>query len=275
MSGISDDGRYVAYVKADGTQVRYDRQNDTSELYGFQPDGSPAPHYGPSSISGDGSAIAFPAADSPEARPKMLLARFSADPPPPSPKGVWAWGQNNLGQLGDGTQVARPGLPGLVFNGPSSVTDLAAAGTSLALDSAGAVWQWGVVNMEPALVPTEVAGLLPAAAVDAGRLREPGAPVEWQSVGVGAERLWPARRRDDCQSLYARSDRPDRCHGSIRRRPACAGATSKRHGDGLGPESVPPTRGRHVDQPPDPCSCARPAQQRCVDSGRYRPQPRS
>jgi YVTN family beta-propeller protein len=55
---------------------------------------------------------------------------------------VWAWGANNLGQLGDGTTTAR--LTPVQVNGLTGVQAIAAGVYfSLALRSDGTVWAWG------------------------------------------------------------------------------------------------------------------------------------
>lgn len=62
--------------------------------------------------------------------------------------GVWAWGNNGFGQLGDGTTTARTTPVQVKTNGTGNplltgVTAVAAGGNhSLALDN-GAVWAWG------------------------------------------------------------------------------------------------------------------------------------
>lgn len=77
---------------------------------------------------------------------------------------VWAWGRNDEGQLGDGTQVDRftpvqvPGLDTVVM---TAVGDR----VTLALKEDGTVWQWGrVLGYETGptsrrLLPTQVTGL--------------------------------------------------------------------------------------------------------------------
>ncbi|MFP3967253.1 S8 family serine peptidase [Actinomadura fulvescens] len=55
---------------------------------------------------------------------------------------VWAWGRNNLGQLGDGTTTGRPSP--VQVTGLSGVIAVAAGSQfSLALKSDGTVWGWG------------------------------------------------------------------------------------------------------------------------------------
>lgn len=57
---------------------------------------------------------------------------------------VWTWGWNYYGQLGDGTTVMQRLSPVLV-PGLSGVTQISAGGAhTLALDSLGRVWSWGL-----------------------------------------------------------------------------------------------------------------------------------
>lgn len=56
--------------------------------------------------------------------------------------GVWAWGLNNLGYLGDGTTTQRT-TPGPVLGLPQIVAIDAGHGHSLALDADGGLWAWG------------------------------------------------------------------------------------------------------------------------------------
>jgi alpha-tubulin suppressor-like RCC1 family protein len=88
---------------------------------------------------------------------------------------VWAWGVNDCGQLGDGTQVDR-GVP-LQVAGLPEIRQVAAGGChSLALDSNGRVWAWGG-NGSGQLgdgtnddhgTPTEIPDLESVAAIAAG-----------------------------------------------------------------------------------------------------------
>ena len=56
---------------------------------------------------------------------------------------VWAWGQNDMGQLGNGTTPSANSTPAAVI-GLSSVTAIhAGASFGLALKSDGTVWAWG------------------------------------------------------------------------------------------------------------------------------------
>ena len=55
---------------------------------------------------------------------------------------VWAWGDNRVGELGDGTTTDR--LAPVQVTGLTGVTQVAAGCThSLALRSDGTVWAWG------------------------------------------------------------------------------------------------------------------------------------
>jgi alpha-tubulin suppressor-like RCC1 family protein len=56
---------------------------------------------------------------------------------------VWAWGNNDYGQLGNGTSdLSNTPVPVIGLNGISSLA--AGEGHSLALNSYGAVWSWGL-----------------------------------------------------------------------------------------------------------------------------------
>ncbi len=55
---------------------------------------------------------------------------------------VWAWGNNDYGQLGDGTRAARA-RPAVVSTLRNVVQISAGSLHNLALDAAGAVWAWG------------------------------------------------------------------------------------------------------------------------------------
>jgi alpha-tubulin suppressor-like RCC1 family protein len=93
--------------------------------------------------------------------------------------GVWAWGDNSNGQLGDGTTVDRhtpvrvPGLSGVV-----SVS--AGYAHSLAVLSDGTVWAWGSgydgqlgngsMNENDSRSPVKVSGLTGVVAMSASRL---------------------------------------------------------------------------------------------------------
>ncbi len=89
---------------------------------------------------------------------------------------VWAWGDNNLGQLGDGTTTNRY-TPVQVL-GLSGVTAIAAGyGHSLALKNDGTVWAWGY-NSNGQLgdgtttnryTPVQVTGLSGVTAIAVGR----------------------------------------------------------------------------------------------------------
>ena len=104
---------------------------------------------------------------------------------------VWAWGQNQHGQLGDGTPTPSS-VPTKVSN-LSGVTDIAAgAGMSLALKSDGTIWWWGrdTVNAN-VYEPTQVSGIDQVAQLSAGRyqamaIRSDGSLWTWGYNGHGA-----------------------------------------------------------------------------------------
>ncbi|BDR53975.1 hypothetical protein KIMH_00860 [Bombiscardovia apis] len=96
---------------------------------------------------------------------------------------VWTWGSNQNGELGNGSQPSQPIAGGR--NDPTDITGQGglpagivqisgAAGSPLALDSAGHVWTWGVgtlrnmqdagipVSLKPVPVDLCALGLLPA-----------------------------------------------------------------------------------------------------------------
>jgi alpha-tubulin suppressor-like RCC1 family protein len=79
----------------------------------------------------------------------------SISTPSPSTQ-VWAWGANDFGQLGDGTQAGRTtpaAIPGL-----SDVRMIAASSvSSVALKGDGSVWQWGSLQ----IIPLPVGGTIP------------------------------------------------------------------------------------------------------------------
>ncbi|HYO73261.1 MAG TPA: RCC1 repeat-containing protein, partial [Archangium sp.] len=88
---------------------------------------------------------------------------------------VWAWGQNNEGQLGDGTTTRRPAP--VQVSGLSRIKAVAASRThSLALRDDGTVWAWGDNSSgqlgdgtdSPRLTPVQVQGLSGIKAVTAG-----------------------------------------------------------------------------------------------------------
>ena len=118
---------------------------------------------------------------------------------------VWAWGTNNHGQLGDGTQTDRH-IPVQV----SALTDVTrisvVGGGSLALKSDGTVWVWGSNHAGQAgngvvpvnandpesnhLIPTQVHNLDRVVAIASGwehhlALRDDGTVWSWGEGGLG------------------------------------------------------------------------------------------
>jgi alpha-tubulin suppressor-like RCC1 family protein len=82
--------------------------------------------------------------------------------PPPTPS-VWAWGFNDVGQLGDGSKFRHPEPIRLSL---SDVTQIAAGfHSSLARRSDGSVWQWGsldkrVLFSTPCINPSGASGFI-------------------------------------------------------------------------------------------------------------------
>ena len=89
---------------------------------------------------------------------------------------VWAWGTNDSGQLGDGTQGVDRSPPVLV-SGLTDVVSVSASGSnSLAVQSDGTLWAWGSNSKgqlgdgptTDSLTPKPVSGLTGVVAVAAG-----------------------------------------------------------------------------------------------------------
>jgi alpha-tubulin suppressor-like RCC1 family protein len=95
--------------------------------------------------------------------------------------GVWAWGWNNVCQLGENTYgVNRPTatpVPSLKNKGVKFTAISAGGGHSLALDANKRVWIWGWNNVKqindsgPEAIPeaTQVTGLENVTAINAGQ----------------------------------------------------------------------------------------------------------
>jgi alpha-tubulin suppressor-like RCC1 family protein len=81
---------------------------------------------------------------------------------------AWAWGTNMFGQLGNGTTTDRI-LP-VQLAGLSSVSYMSAHGyRSMAVQTEGTVWTWGMLTPGPnASVPTQVPGLIDVQRIAAG-----------------------------------------------------------------------------------------------------------
>lgn len=111
---------------------------------------------------------------------------------------VWAWGSNETGALGLGSETRGTDIPQQV-KGPggegflTDVTDIAVGSTfSLALKKDGTVWQWGFLHTFQSAAPVPVTGengqgaLSGVAAIDAGTdfaiaLRSDGSVLQWGS----------------------------------------------------------------------------------------------
>lgn len=115
---------------------------------------------------------------------------------------VWAWGQNEAGQLGDGTLEFRSGP--VQVSGLTDVVDIASGGYySLALKDDGTVWAWGNNSngelgdgtTANRLTPVQVSGLSDVQAIAAGgnhglALRQDGTvwawgQNNWGAIGIG------------------------------------------------------------------------------------------
>ena len=92
--------------------------------------------------------------------------------------GVWCWGNNEQGQLGDGSQIARP-LPAPVTGLPATIQRIALGEQhACAIDGIGDVWCWG--NNQSAQV---------GVAASTTRLIEP-LPLRVNAMGGPATRLY-------------------------------------------------------------------------------------
>src|SRR5690349_9424591 len=112
---------------------------------------------------------------------------------------VWTWGDNQFGELGDGTTATR--LAPAQVSGLTGVTQVAAGKfVSLALRSDGTVWAWGAngagqlgrgTGTNHEVTPARVTGLAGAVKISAGAafemaLRSDGTVWAWGSNGDGA-----------------------------------------------------------------------------------------
>jgi alpha-tubulin suppressor-like RCC1 family protein len=110
---------------------------------------------------------------------------------------VWAWGNNDGGQLGDGTTTNRLALPAPVA-GLSGVAAVSASSHTLALKTDGTVWAWGANwagqlgdgTTTNQVSPVQVGGLSGIVAVCAGAdfsiaLKGDGTVWTWGGNGTG------------------------------------------------------------------------------------------
>jgi alpha-tubulin suppressor-like RCC1 family protein len=111
---------------------------------------------------------------------------------------VWAWGDNTVGQLGNGTTSATPSpSPAQVPNLTGIVAISGKANSGLALRSDGTVWSWGensngelgTGRPDSEYSPVQVVGLTEVTAIAGGghvlALRSDGSVWAWGSNGVG------------------------------------------------------------------------------------------
>ncbi|MGE5398468.1 MAG: Ig-like domain-containing protein [Chitinophagales bacterium] len=98
---------------------------------------------------------------------------------------VWSWGDNDFGQLGDGTEEKR--YSPVQVSGLDNVTDITAGSSSgMALKNDGTVWVWGRIPQpeEDILIPKKIEGLSGVKAIAAGTthfmaLKEDGTVWAW------------------------------------------------------------------------------------------------
>ena len=135
----------------------------------------------------------------------------------------------------------------------------AGAGHTVAVRGDGTVWAWGRNDFGQLGDGTTTDRSTPAPGVrtSAGDRRcggrgPHGGPEERRDgLGVGEKRLWPAGRRDDDESLDARSRcRPDGRRLPLRRRRPHGGPEGRRDGLGVGAKRLRPAGRRDDDRSP-------------------------
>ena len=127
MSAETDRERVVVAVKDDGSVWAWG-DNGSGQLG----DGTLANHSQPTSVPGLGNVTKVSAGGS--YTPYTLALKSDGS--------VLAWGDNSLGQLGDGTSTRR--LSPVQVSGLDNVTSISAGGAyALALKSDGNAWGWG------------------------------------------------------------------------------------------------------------------------------------
>ncbi|MCL2862085.1 MAG: leucine-rich repeat protein [Firmicutes bacterium] len=82
---------------------------------------------------------------------------------------IWAWGNNNWGQLGNGTTMRSP-IPLQISAGMRFTNVLAGDGNSFALDAQGNLWAWGLNNFGQLGNGTTESSLFPTIVNTAGRI---------------------------------------------------------------------------------------------------------
>lgn len=115
---------------------------------------------------------------------------------------VRCWGDNAYGQLGDGTQVARPGAD--LVSGISAATQVVSGKShacALLADQSVRCWgrgdsgELGNGAFSHSSLPVVVSGLGQVTALAAGLRRRLRAPQRWQPALLGRELVWPGRQR--------------------------------------------------------------------------------
>jgi alpha-tubulin suppressor-like RCC1 family protein len=106
---------------------------------------------------------------------------------------LWAWGKNDLGQLGDGTKANRSSP--ILVSGLNNVVSVAADwSATLAVCSDGSVWQWGNNVLSPVrIVPSGIKAVA-LSGDDFHALKDDGTVLAWGrnaygQLGVGSQSI--------------------------------------------------------------------------------------
>ncbi|REF00287.1 hypothetical protein [Thermomonospora umbrina] len=170
---------------------------------------------GPGGDFGDVNAASTPGAIAAGAGHSLILGDSSTP-------GVWAFGDNSQGQLGDGTTTDRKMM--IPVRGLTDVKAVAAGGDySLALKNDGTIWAWGdnsqgqlgTGTTTDSSTPVQVGGITTAAAISAGSdghalaVLSNGRVMGWGdnsqrqlNGGTGGDRLTPGLVMDDASPTF-------------------------------------------------------------------------